>query len=316
MHVERSAFPTRVLKFVLYGPAKWAWMQAYQWAWFGGLFAVAFGVASINEFGVAAALFVLSGISALSHMWMWEEAGIPPALFTLLKIGGSFVLFVLVLAALGILNVYRDGKPWSQLPKAIENARNWIHPQEQELPTFAPAPLVTLSGYVASQAPYAEGIKFAGLIWHPNEVDVRADITTGSTDIQNLDFTIQMDTEIVGIGQATKIPGCTMFPAGNVAAIGATILDSRTGKPVAIPLSRDMAWAPTYRVQCQNVFANTIISFSIASVFVNPGPPKAGEKLPGPWQPPKFLVIKGTYKTRDGDLITSHPLEYSTAFRP
>jgi len=177
-----------------------------------------------------------------------------------------------------------------------------------------PEPQVTVTGYVGSLAPYAEGTKFAGITWHPNEVDVRADIATGSTDIENLDFTIQMDTEIVGIGQATKIPGCTMFPAGAVVAMGATILDSKTRKPVAIPLSREMALAPTYRVQCPSVFANTVISFSIASVAVNPGPPKAGKQV-WPWQTPKSLSIKGTYETREGGAFVTNPLEYSINFK-
>lgn len=175
------------------------------------------------------------------------------------------------------------------------------------------APLVTVEGYVSSLAPYADGTKFAGITWHPNEVDVRADIRTGSTDIQNLDFTILMDTEIMGIGQATAIPGCTMFPAGNVEAMGAT-LGTNTGKRVAIPLSREMAVAPTYRVQCQNVFANTVISFSIASVYGNPGPPRAGKNF-SVWQPPKFLSIKGTYETPEGVASTPHSINYSTDFK-
>jgi len=152
-----------------------------------------------------------------------------------------------------------------------------------------PEPQVTVTGYVGSLAPYAEGTKFAGITWHPNEVDVRAD-------------------------KATKIPGCTMFPAGAVVAMGATILDSKTRKPVAIPLSREMALAPTYRVQCPSVFANTVISFSIASVAVNPGPPKAGKQV-WPWQTPKSLSIKGTYETREGGAFVTNPLEYSINFK-
>jgi hypothetical protein len=186
--------------------------------------------------------------------------------------------------------------------------------REHPAPQAAQAePAVTVTGSILSPSPFPEGYSFAGMKWYSNDVDVRLDISNGAIDIQNVDFTIQMDTEIAGVGQITNFQGVTVF-SGGPSILQATILDSKTKKLITTPFPQGIGIAPTYRVQCLNVLANTVVRFSIASVAVNP--PVKGQNLLAPRRLPRLININGTYETRDGGgAITTHSLRYSTYFK-
>jgi hypothetical protein len=183
------------------------------------------------------------------------------------------------------------------------------HPAPVEPP---PEPSLTVDSYIVSPAPYDEGSVFAGMKWYSNNVDVRLDLSNGPTDIENLDFTVQLDTEIQGMGQITNFPGITMFSDGPH-IVQATVLNKKTNKAVATPFPQVSGLSPAYRVQCPSVLANTAVRFSIASIAVNPL--KVGGQLFAPRRLPKTITIKGTYETREGLAFVGHTISYSKPVR-
>lgn len=111
----------------LFGP-RWAWLQAHKWAWFGGLFLGGFTVAGENEFGLAAILFVLGGISCASSLIKWNSGDLSKAKRRLVKsICFVFILFVFTYA-IAVDNVFRAGRAWSQFPKALKQVSQLIYP--------------------------------------------------------------------------------------------------------------------------------------------------------------------------------------------
>ena len=83
-------------------------------------------------------------------------------------IGGLAFLCIVGIGSYGTLKEYRREHPAAKVAQ--------------------PGPSVVLSGYIVSPNPYADGSRFAGITWHPNDVDVRLDVANGATDIQNLDL--------------------------------------------------------------------------------------------------------------------------------
>ena len=112
----------RVIRRLANGP-KWAWLQANEWAWFGALFAVAVGVTSINEFGLAIILLILSAFGCASQVWKWSPQGWSKRQDNISKSFFTLIILVVLLSGFGIINVYRNGRPWSQLPQAFNDAR-------------------------------------------------------------------------------------------------------------------------------------------------------------------------------------------------
>jgi len=109
------------------GP-RYAWLRSNEWAWYSGLFLGAVGVTSINEFGVAIILLVLSSFGAVSQLWKWK----PNNWSSFFTVFGKVLITVIILAGLlcciGIVNENRAGHPWSQLPKAIADVEQYLFP--------------------------------------------------------------------------------------------------------------------------------------------------------------------------------------------
>jgi hypothetical protein len=110
----------RVLSFLLQGP-RWAWLQANEWAWFGGLALGGFTVASVNEFGLAAILFFLAAVSCAAHLWSFEA--IEVRFLSLWKVLGTVGILVGLVYLLGVDNEFRADRPWSQFPSAIVRSK-------------------------------------------------------------------------------------------------------------------------------------------------------------------------------------------------
>lgn len=119
-----SRVASSIWSFLLLGP-RWAWLQAHEWLWFGVLLLGGFTVASMNEFAVAILFFLLSGVGALAQLSEWEAEGFSATGRRSCKVIGLTLILIGFTALCGIVNVYRDGRPWSQLPKAIQEAREW-----------------------------------------------------------------------------------------------------------------------------------------------------------------------------------------------
>jgi len=127
-----------------------------------------------------------------------------------------------------------------------------------------------------------------------------------------------LDTSFAGIGQISQFPEVAAFPADGPPPAWITGTDS-SGNPVTIPIAPTpgvMNVAPTYRVHCSNIFANTVVHLVVASIALNP--PENGElprEIFAPRRAPKLIAIKGTYETVKGGTVERHPLEFSYEFR-
>jgi hypothetical protein len=173
------------------------------------------------------------------------------------------------------------------------------------------APEVTLDSHLQPPS-YPTGFVFAGIVWDEGYSDVRLDISVGKVAIHDLDFLVQVDTTIMGAGQITQFPGCTQFPpSGNLSAFTILGTDGK-GKNIAIPAEPtpgNLNAAPTYRVHCDEMFANVTVRFAIATRALNP--PKTDGSLPdhlfATRRDPKFIRVDGSYKSAG----VMYPLKYS-----
>jgi len=199
------------------------------------------------------------------------------------------------------------------LPRAgtIKAASKASPPKQSE-------PSVSLSAYLQPDEAYLEGTLLAGIVWDKKFVDVRLDIANGSIAVQNLDFLVRLDTSIAGMGQISQFPEITAFPAQTIPPAWIEGTDSQ-GNPISIPVTQATGMAaisPVYRVHCAEIFANTVVHFSIASVALNP--PENGQiaqQLFAPRRPPRVIMVKGKYESRETIPVTIRPLDFSYEFK-
>ncbi len=173
---------------------------------------------------------------------------------------------------------------------------------------------VVLNAALGPSDPYPENMPFAGIIWHGFYRDVRLDIVNGPADVRDVDFLVQLDTSIAGIGQVTQFPNIMFFPAKDSPQLwvsGANLDGTPVSMPV-VPVPGAMQTAPVYRVHCNSLLANTSVHLTIASVVLNQAiSGKMPDKLFGERRSPKQIRAKGTYSTADGK---NYPLELSYTF--
>lgn len=172
-----------------------------------------------------------------------------------------------------------------------------------------PTPIFTVRPSLTATDPYPENTQVGGITWHSPYVDVRLDVVNdGPIDIEDVDFTIKMDTSIAGVGQISQFPGVTTFPAQETPESWLSGTDE-AGKHISIPITTlpgGAQIAPAYRVRCSKVFANSTVHLVIASVSLNPT--QAGrmpEKLFSPRRAPSSIRVKGSFS--DGS--KKHPLD-------
>src|ERR1700733_9688696 len=118
----------RIVSFLLLGP-RYVWLRAHEWAWFSALFAVAIGAMSVNEFGLAIFLLSLAAISLLSQSSRRSFAGCNTSWTIVARVILSVLVVIVLICVIGIVNVVRDGHPWSQLPKAIATMHKLFQPE-------------------------------------------------------------------------------------------------------------------------------------------------------------------------------------------
>lgn len=159
-------------------------------------------------------------------------------------------------------------------------------------------------------APFVEGQGFAGFRWKKEYVNVWLDIDSGTLPIQNLDFVVRLDTSIAAVGQVTAFPGVTISPQSPVQSAGLIVVGP-DGQESLIPATGSVI-SPAYRVQCSNLFAKTVISFSIASLALIP------TGVAGPLlferRPPRTMTITGEYEIRQGNKATIRRIDLSRSF--
>lgn len=299
---------------------------------------VALALALSGKFSVPAATWIMWAAYAMAVFGVYRATvyfGID-ALLRLLAVGCA--VFGL---AIGVVLINR----WIQAPKVEEgqsqppapstgkkpNPPLDTPPQTPSVPPSAPSkPIppkpappaddssVTLRAYLQPNEEYLEGTIVAGIVWDKNLVDVRLDIANGARVIQNLDFTVELDTSIGGLGQISQFPGITAFPARAMPPAWLEGTDP-TGKPISVPTTQApgmMAIAPIYRVHCSSIFADTVVHLAVASVALNPV--VAGQlpqQLFAPRRFPKVIRVKGKYETLNGAAVETHPIDFSYEFK-
>lgn len=170
-----------------------------------------------------------------------------------------------------------------------------------------PVPPPTFNAYIAP-APYPKDMVFAGIQWREEYVDVRVDVINGRSATDRLDFTVELDTYIDGIGQISQFPGVVAVPFGDAPTAWLNGL-GENGTPSNIPISN--FHGRKWRVQCSNIFPNTTIHLSIASVALNnivDG--KLPDKFFAPRRLPVQMNIKGLYEQHG----STKPVEFSYSF--
>ncbi len=120
-----------ILRFALLGP-RYVWLRSHTWAWYSGLFLGGVAISSMNEFALTALLFMVSAVSLLAQLWHWSR-NFPSRVLVPFRLFGSVVMLLLLMCFLGIVNVFRAGRPWSQLPEAIAQAKAVLLPQELDV---------------------------------------------------------------------------------------------------------------------------------------------------------------------------------------
>jgi hypothetical protein len=181
-----------------------------------------------------------------------------------------------------------------------------------------PSPSLIFKAYLQPDEPYLDGTLLAGIVWDKRYVDVRIDVANGAAAIQNLDFVVGVDTSIAGVGQISQFPGVTAFPAGSPPPAWLQGTDLR-GNPVSVPMTPTPGMtsiAPVYRVQCSNIFANTVLHLVVASVALNPTENgQLPKQLFGTRRSPRTIRIKGKYETRIGETVQNHDVDFSYDFK-
>lgn len=207
----------------------------------------------------------------LVGLWGWLEIGSEiPRLRDKYPGGSALVIFVIGgCLALAI---------WQMLPK--ERAYLFVE-------AFAPP-----------MDPYPENTSVGCIAWHSFYFDVRLDLTAGPGEVENVDFTVKLDTSIAAIGQISQFAGIEAFPAQNFPQAWLSGTDL-SGAPVSIPITPIAGAAqiaPAYRVHCSGILANSTVHLVIASVAVNPAMPgNMPKQLFAPRRPPKQIQVEGTY---------------------
>ena len=177
-------------------------------------------------------------------------------------------------------------------------------------------PSVTFAAYLQPKQPYPDGTLIGGISWLSHYVDVRLDAANGPVQIKDLDFSVQLDTSIAGVGQISQFQGVTAFPNSEPPAAWLQGTDNK-GQPTSIPIAPTpglMRSSAVYRVHCSDVFANTVVHFVIASIALNQ--PTAGGGLPqhlfAPRRAPEAIRLRGSYSTLGGEV---HPVHFSYNFK-
>lgn len=149
-------------------------------------------------------------------------------------------------------------------------------------------------------------------------MDVRLDLVNGPTQIKDLDLSVQLDTDIAVAGQISQFDGVTIFPDKEPPPAWLEGFDAN-GQPTSVPVVPalgKMRSAPIYRVHCQEILANTVVHFVIASIAFNR--PTANGQLPkqlfAPRRAPQEIRVKGRYAVQRGEGAEWYPLEFSYDF--
>jgi hypothetical protein len=115
---RKSALSKILAHFVRF----WHWSS--RWQWYSGLFLGAVALVSINEFGPAVALLILSSLSVTSKLTDWNGIGGRPRLTVSLKILGTFGVLAILIVFIAVGMALKDERPWSNAPKAWEDFAN------------------------------------------------------------------------------------------------------------------------------------------------------------------------------------------------
>jgi hypothetical protein len=114
-----------VFRFLILGPRK-AWLQANEWAWFLGLFALAATVTGVNEFGLAVIFLGLSLFGCTSQIFKWEPQGWVAPWTIVAKFALTMISISAFICAVAVVNEYRANRPWSELPAAYVRCANLL----------------------------------------------------------------------------------------------------------------------------------------------------------------------------------------------
>lgn len=313
------------------------WKQHFHWkvllgwevlAWVLGTFLAVGGILLVfeqyswaNGCFIGTAVFVFAKIcqvATLSTDKWWQRM-----IFTFVLFGVCGLAIVESIRGVNRWASRHGEQPVQQIPKSapippaslpVTNPVTAAKPSpHDELKRYHKQATATLAlhSYVVD-GPHPDDFIFAGILWKPIYSDVRLDLSVEQSDIQDVDFVISLDESVAGVGQITQFPDVIAFPVeGNVTALTLFGKDEH-GNEVSLPVAPtpgNVSIAPSYRVHCKEVLANTVLRLAIASVAISPRKPdgSAPDTLFAPRRDPTFLKIDGSYKSAN----VRHPLQYS-----
>jgi hypothetical protein len=204
--------------FLLNGPRR-VWMQAHKWAWLSVLFALGIAVASLNEFCLAVIFFSLSALSGSSRVWHWSEPWLSQFWLNALRVFGTFFMLLGLVAAVAVINVNREDRSWSQLPKAISNMKAWIDGEKAHAKPRGTALSIDLN---SEPDFHPIGDTVQGLFWNDSYVYTTVTINnTSDFDLRNVHMSLETDHTFAKIIQLSSIPA-SLHPGCETPAISST----------------------------------------------------------------------------------------------
>jgi hypothetical protein len=250
-----------------------------------------------GEFRFAVGCFIISALMMAATVVMW---GVAVKEFDVGKAVTSVVLFAAI--GVGLIVALR----WTRARHERAAGSHGESEEHKERHISPPG----IRAYLQPNGPYEAGIMLGGIVWQSNYVDVRLDVSAGSTDAQNVDLIIELDTSIAGVGQLSQFEGITAFPANQTPPVW---LEGTTpdGKPSSVPVVPAPGMAqivPAYRIRCSNIFSNTTAHFVIASIALNPAiNGQLPKQLFAARRNPQAIRVVGTFE--DGG--RKYPIAYS-----
>ncbi len=178
--------------------------------------------------------------------------------------------------------------------------------------TWSRQPKVQFRAFIPhAESAYPSGTVVGGLKWNPAWTDVRIDVENGQLPIRNLDFTVETDALIAGVGQVSQLPEFAAFPVpqmlddkGNGFIIGQGGMVFGTddkGNTVSEPFDFGKTGdiCQTYHLHCGSIYSKATLHIVVGTVRFNaPGPHgEPPKQLVAPANPPKSVHLKGNYET-------------------
>ncbi len=115
---------------------------------------------------------------------------------------------------------------------------------------------------------HQDGVKLFGISWRDVFTDVRLLVENGSErDLENLELTISLDTDVAGISQSTNLPDTDYRPLQLMipGVVEGTLSYQQGGKPVEEPFGAGALAFRAYRVSCKRLARGDPLELVIAT---------------------------------------------------